>query len=183
MLALIYDNNIVSTISPGSWFDLPNGSRASPAHDGWTDGEHRLAAILPSNPVPEGKRVASTDVQLIEGQPRYVHVLEDAEADPPTPEKILASLPNVSHAQIIAALIGTGILTEAEGVDWITGTLPASVEAMIAALPAEQRTIARLRAIRPSSVVPTDPLVGALAASEGKSVEDLIDIFTSAAAL
>lgn len=100
-----------------------------------------------------------------------------------TPEERLASLTPVSHAQIIAALIGAGILTEAEGVDWITGTLPASVEAMIAALPAEQRTIARLRAIRPSSVVPTDPLVAALAASEGKSIEDLIDIFTAAAAI
>lgn len=100
-----------------------------------------------------------------------------------TLEEQLAALSPVSHAQIIAALIGADILNEAEGVDWITGTLPASVEAMIAALPAEQRTIARLRAIRPSSVVPTDPLVGALAASEGKSIEDLIAIFTAAAAL
>lgn len=100
-----------------------------------------------------------------------------------TPEEQLAALSPVSHAQIIAALIGAGILTEAEGVDWITGTLPASVEAMIDTLPAEQRTIARLRAIRPSSVVPNDPLVGALAASEGKSIEDLIAIFTAAAAL
>lgn len=100
-----------------------------------------------------------------------------------TPEEQLAALSPVSHAQIIAALIGVDILTEAEGVDWITGTLPASVEAMIAALPAEQRIIARLRAIRPSSVVPTDPLVAALAASEGKSIEDLIAIFTAAAAL
>lgn len=99
------------------------------------------------------------------------------------PEQVLSALSPVSHAQIIAALIGAGILTEAEGVDWITGTLPASVEVMIAALPAEQRTVARLRAIRPSSVVPTDPLVGALAASEGKSIEDLIAIFTAAAAL
>lgn len=99
------------------------------------------------------------------------------------PEERLASLSPVSHAQIIAALIGAGMLTEAEGVAWISGALPASVEAMIAALPAEQRTIARLRAIRPFSVVPTDPLVAALAAAEGKSTEDLIAIFTSAAAL
>lgn len=76
-LALIHDDAIVSMHRSGGWFDLPDGSRVSPAHNGWTDGEHRLAAILPANPVPEGKRVVSTDVQMIEGQPRYVNVLED----------------------------------------------------------------------------------------------------------
>lgn len=87
MLALIRDGAIVSTVYAGGWFDLPDGSRASPAHDGWTDGEYRLAAIQPADPVPEGKRVVSTDVQLIDGQPRYVNVLEDVE-----PEQIKASL-------------------------------------------------------------------------------------------
>lgn len=98
-------------------------------------------------------------------------------------ELTLEDLPPVSHAQIIAALIAAEILTEAEGVAWITGTLPAAVEAVIASLPEEQRAIARLRAIRPTSVVPTDPLVAALAAAEGKSTEDLIAIFLAAAAL
>lgn len=146
---------------------------------------------------PDGTFVGIVDGEeyhVIPGEPYWETAQAMAEAEMPplepvpepvvlTPEEQLATLPPVSHAQIIAALISAGILTEAEGVDWITGTLPASVEAMIAALPAEQRTIARLRAIRPTSVVPTDPLVGALAASEGKSIEDLIAIFTAAAAL
>lgn len=101
----------------------------------------------------------------------------------PTPEQQLAALPPVSHAQIIAVLILAGIITEAEGVAWITGTLPAAVEAMIATLPADQRVIARLRAIRPTSVIPTDPLVAALAAAQGQGVADLIVLFQTAAAL
>lgn len=100
-----------------------------------------------------------------------------------TPEQVLASLPPVSHAQIIAALILAGIITETEGVAWISGTLPDAVEAMIATLPADQRVIARLRAIRPSSVVPTDPLVAALAAAQGQGVADLIALLETAAAL
>lgn len=102
---------------------------------------------------------------------------------PLTPEQVLTTMPAVSHAQIIAALILSQIITEAEGVAWITGTLPAAVEAMIAALPADQRVIARLRAIRPSSVVPTDPLVAALAAAQGHDTADLIVLFETAAAL
>lgn len=99
------------------------------------------------------------------------------------PEERLASLSPVSHAQIIAALILSGIITETEGVAWISGTLPEAVEAMIATLPAEQRVIARLRAIRPTSVVPTDPLVAALAAAQGHDTADLIALFETAAAL
>lgn len=48
-----------------------------------------------------------------------------------TPEQVLAAMPAVSHAQRIAALILSGIITEAEGVAWISGTLPDAVEAMI----------------------------------------------------
>lgn len=108
----------------------------------------------------------------------------EPEVPPPlTPEQVLAGMPPVSHAQIIAALILSEIITEAEGVAWISGTLPAAVEAMIATLPADQRVIARLRAIRPTSVVPTDPLVAALAAAQGQGVEDLIALFQTAAAL
>lgn len=98
-------------------------------------------------------------------------------------DDLLASLPAVSQAQIIAALISAEVISETEGVAWITGTLPASVEAMIDALPEDRRTIARLRALRPSSVVPSDPLVAALAAAEGKSTQDLIDLFLVASEL
>lgn len=87
MLALIHDNTIISTVYPGGWFDLPDGSRASPAGDGWTNGDHRLAAILPADAVPEGKQVASTSVEMVDGQPRYVHVLEDIPPEP-VPDRV-----------------------------------------------------------------------------------------------
>lgn len=149
-------------------------SRPDGTFVGIVDGEEYH--VIPGEPYwAAAQAMAAVEMPPLEPQPEP--------PPPPTPEEQLAALPPVSHAQIIAALIDADILTEAEGVDWITGTLPASVEAMIAALPAGQRTIARLRAIRPSSVVPTDPLVAALAASEGKSIEDLIAIFTAAAAL
>lgn len=77
MLALIHEDAIVSTVYPGDWFDLPDGSRASPAQDGWSSDDYRLAAILPADAVPEGKQVASTSIEMVDGQPRYVHVLED----------------------------------------------------------------------------------------------------------
>lgn len=77
MLALIHNDTIVKQVAPGGWFDLPDGSRASPAEDGWTNGDYRLAAILPADAVPEGKRIVSTSVELVEGQPKHVHVLED----------------------------------------------------------------------------------------------------------
>ncbi len=89
MLALIHDDAIISTVHEGGWFDLPDGSRASPAQDGWTDGTHRLAAIQPADAAPEGKQVTSTSVALVDGQPRYVHVLEDVPPSP-VPDRVSA---------------------------------------------------------------------------------------------
>lgn len=109
MLALILDSTIVSTVYPGGWFDLPDGSRASPAQDGWTNGDYRLAAIQQADPVPEGKQVASTSVALVDGQPRYVHVLEDV-PPPPAPDRVTARQFNLQ-------LLADGILDQVEG--WI----------------------------------------------------------------
>lgn len=77
MLALIHDDSIISIARPGGWFELPDGSRVSPAQDGWTDGTYRLSTIQPADATPEGKQVVSTSVELVDGHPRYVHVLED----------------------------------------------------------------------------------------------------------
>lgn len=109
MLALIHDDTIVSTVHPGGWLDLPDGSRVSPAQDGWTDGAHRLSTIQPADPVPEGKQVVSTFVDLVEGQPKYVHVLEDV-PPPPTPDRVTARQFNLQ-------LLADGILDQVEG--WI----------------------------------------------------------------
>lgn len=106
MLALIHENTVVSQVGPGSWFDLPDGSRCSPAEDGWTDGTYRLAAILPADEVPEGKRIVSTSVEIVEGQPKYVHVLEDV----PPPDR-------VSSRQFKLQLLAAGLLDDVEA--WV----------------------------------------------------------------
>lgn len=77
MLALIENNNIINQAASGGWVSLPDGSILSPAQDGWVNGAYRLAAIQPSDPIPEGKQIVSTSVEMVEGQPRYVNVLED----------------------------------------------------------------------------------------------------------
>jgi len=77
MLALIYGNAVIGEVRTGVWFDLPNGKRGSPAQDGWSDGDFRLAEILPADEIPEGKQVVSTTVELVEGRPKYVHSLRD----------------------------------------------------------------------------------------------------------
>lgn len=77
MLALIHNDAVIEQVRQGGWFDLPNGKTASPALDGWSEGEFRLAEILPADEVPEGKLVVSTSVELVDGEPKYVHVLQD----------------------------------------------------------------------------------------------------------
>ncbi|MGX5719943.1 hypothetical protein [Shinella zoogloeoides] len=76
MLALINGDTVIKQVRPDGWFDLPNGGHASPAQDGWSDGEFRLAEILPADNVPDGALVISTSVDLIDGQPKYVHFLQ-----------------------------------------------------------------------------------------------------------
>lgn len=83
MLALIHETTILSTVLPGDWVSLPNGSRLSPAQDGWSDGEYRLSAIEFPGQVPEGKRVTGTTLELVGGVPTYVHALEDIPVLPP----------------------------------------------------------------------------------------------------
>lgn len=47
------------------------------AYDGWQAGPYRLAKYTDQDPVPEGKRIASTEYELIDGVPTFVVTLED----------------------------------------------------------------------------------------------------------
>lgn len=78
MFELINGNVIVSTALPGGWCDLPDGFRASPTQDGWSNDECRLAEIQGADAASEGRQVASTSGEVVDGLPRNVHVLEDA---------------------------------------------------------------------------------------------------------
>jgi hypothetical protein len=132
--------------------------------------------------------IVDNDIVTRPPQPSADHEWVDGAWVDPTPEPepepiTLTTLPSVSHAQIIGALIIAEIITQVEGIDWIKGTLPTEVEAAIALLPAEQQTIATLRAIRPSEVSPSDPLVAALATAKGKTEAEMVALFQLAHSL
>jgi hypothetical protein len=77
----------------------------------------------------------------------------------------------ISFAQLIGGLVTEKWISKAEGKAWLRGTLPGPVEAVIAMLPEEQQIFAEGRAIRPTSILLSDPLVQALAAMQGKAAE------------
>lgn len=154
MLALIYDHSIVATVYPGSWFNLPDGSKASPAQDGWSDGVSRLAEIQPADTVPEGKTVVSTAVELVEGQPKYVHVLEDM-PPPPVPDRVTA---RQFKLQLLAA------------------ELLDSVDAWIAS----QDRATQIAYVNSSTFVRTDPMMQAGFAALGFTPEQIDAFFTAA---
>lgn len=91
---------------------------------------------------------------------------------PPAP--VPASL---SFAQLLIGLVTEQWISEEEGEAWLAGTLPAAVLAVIESLPAEYRFAAKARAIRPSEVLRSDPLVAAMSAAAGKTEEDLNNFF------
>jgi hypothetical protein len=98
---------------------------------------------------------------------------------PPQPEPI----PDLSFAQLMIGLVSEGWITTAEGESWLTGTLPAPVLALIGTLPEAQRFPAKARALRPTIVERTDPLVSALGLAQGKSPEQLDTFFQTYAAI
>ena len=92
------------------------------------------------------------------------------------------AIPDISFPQLLIGLVGAGWITEAEGNGWLTGTLPPPLVALISALPENQRFAARARALRPSVVVRSDPLVNALAAAQGKTAAEMDAFFIAASA-
>lgn len=154
MLALIHDDSIISTVYPGGWFDLPDGSKASPAQDGWTNGDCRLAAIQPADEVPEGKRIVSTSVQMVEGVPKYVHVLEDI----PPPDR-------VSARQFKLQLIAAGLLDDVEA--WV----------------ALQDQAVQIAFEYSGTFVRTDEMMQSGFTALGFTSQEVDDFFTAAAAL
>lgn len=102
----------------------------------------------------------------------------EAFAEPPAAEaRPDRSAMSLSFAQLLIGLVAEGWITEAEGEGWLAGTPPAAALALVATLPAQHRFAARVRMIRPSVVLRTDPLVQGLAFAEGKSEVDLDRFF------
>jgi len=120
-----------------------------------------------------------TNAQTGEQTIRPYTAEEIAAIPPPQP----APVPNLSFAQLMIGLVSEGWITTAEGEAWLTGTLPAPVLALIGTLPEAQRFPAKARALRPTIVERTDPLVSALGLAQGKTPEQLDDFFQTYAAI
>lgn len=95
MLALINAGAVIQQVAEGSQVLLPDGRTVCPAHHGWfsvaptepaaegapqpadvADG-YELRTIGDADPVPAGKRIVSTSVEIISGEPKYVYELAD----------------------------------------------------------------------------------------------------------
>ena len=101
-----------------------------------------------------------------------------------TPEEIAAlpahqpaPVPNLSFAQLLIGLVTEAWISEAEGNAWLAGTLPNAVLTVIDSLPAGQRFAAKARALRPSEVLRSDPLVAAMGAAAGKTSAEVDTFF------
>ena len=94
--------------------------------------------------------------------------------DQPEPDREEMKL---TFAQLMIGLVSEGWITEAEGDEWLDGTLPEAVTALIETLPEEQRFPARARAKRLIEATRLDPLVLMLAASEGKTEAEMDAFF------
>ena len=152
MLELKFKNVVIGTAAEGSWVRLPNGDQVSPATDGWSnDDGYSLRAIPDPKPEPE-----------------------------PTPDEVLAAWRAgafISFPQLLIGLVKEGWITEAEGYAWNAKVLPDAVTAVIATLPQEMRFAATTRALNPSQVDRSNPLVSAIGAAAGKTEADLDAFF------
>jgi len=141
MLQLIDKNGqVVSTVAAGGWFDLPDGSKVSPAEEGWTNGEYSLTAEpAPPEPTPE---------ELLQAERENMRL---------------------SFPQLLIGLVTENWITQADGEIWLTGVLPPTVIATINLLPEAQQFAAKAKATRPSYIARLDPLVGLMAMAQGRS--------------
>lgn len=102
-----------------------------------------------------------------------------------TPEEIAAippsaplPVPNLTFAQLLFGLVTEGFITQQEGNDWlIARILPANVEAAISQLPGPQQLLMRARALQPTEVLFSDPMVQSMGAAQGKTQEQMAQFF------
>lgn len=118
MLALIKDNQIVRALDAGNWVHLPGNRQVSPATAGWeSDDGYQLIEIEEADTVPEGKEASATEVAMINGKPKWVHVLIDKPLRFPNPDVAKQAL--VDWATRAANAI-TGPVPTAEQIAWPT---------------------------------------------------------------
>ena len=85
----------------------------------------------------------------------------------------------LTFSQLLIGLVAEQWITEAEGEAWLAGNVPAAAASLISELPQGQRFAAKARAVRPSVVLRTDPLLIALADAGDKTPEQLDAFFVT----
>jgi hypothetical protein len=159
MLNLMYKGESVLMTSPGTTFTLPNGDTVTPAYEGWSNAAgYSLVAVQP--------------------EPQPV----------PTPEELLEierfSM-ELSFAQFLVALEERGWITEEEAGAWLRAeALPVAVQGIIDGLPGvdpktgvNERLRAYARALRPSVIKRSNPLLLMMANARQVPAEEVDDIF------
>lgn len=106
----------------------------------------------------------------------------DAPSFPRSAEEVRASMPALSRRQVLIMLATQGLISNAEATAWaIGGTLPASIAAVVATLPAHQQTAASITLGTFTDAFRTDPMVALLAAASPVALTDeaLDDLWTA----
>ena len=99
---------------------------------------------------------------------------------PPPPEELLQAereTMRLSFAQLLIGLVDRQWISEADGISWLSGTLPPSVVSTINLLPAEERFAATAKCLRPSYVYRLDQIVLLMAKVRGISDVDVDTLF------
>jgi hypothetical protein len=116
-------------------------------------------------------------------QNRYFQTVQEAisSGEPFVDEsaKVVENIAELTFAQLLIGLVKEDLISEPEGEAWLAGLAPQIVTDLIATLPEENQFAAKARALRPSSVLRSDPLVSALAQIKKMSPAELDTFFNT----
>jgi hypothetical protein len=118
---------------------------------------------------------ANTGEQTI--RPYTVEEIAAVEAQAAAAAEAARAAMTLTFAQLLIGLVTEQWITEVDGDAWLAGTLPTAVLTVIDSLPAGQRFAAKARALRPSDVLRSDPLVAAMGTAAGKTAEEIDTFF------
>lgn len=145
--------------------------------------EHSIFPVAPRNPPahdPILHNCVRVTPSLMDGE--WVETWEISEASLEEVEQRTSERRagmRLSFAQLMIGLVTEQWITEFEGEAWLAGTLPLAVLLVIDSLPVEQRFAAKARALRPSEILRSDPLVSAMGAAAGKTAAEIDTFFTT----
>jgi hypothetical protein len=158
MLALVFEGEVQGQFAEGGWFTLPDGRSGSPAADGWaSDDGYSLATIGAADPVPEGRQIVSTSVEMVGGAPKYVNVVEDI-PPAPVPDRVTAR-------QFKLQLLAAGLLDQVE--TWV----------------GQQDQAVQIAYASSGTFLRTEPMMETGFAALGFTSGQIDDFYTAAAAL